>query len=177
MDLLKGYRERFCFPADPVYRDHILNIWVWAQVKYVSLHRSVSLLVIICYWVQAILLVIYSLGHSKQYLLHQIVEPSFRKRWYRWHKPCTFGDFKNTIYRAADLWEILEESRKARHGQRNYRHSEVVSDFLSVLRNATTSIFGKSWASARWKSVLFHVNCGSNTVWRYEIYIYLLLET
>lgn len=93
MDLLKGYRERFCFPAEPIYRAQILNIWVWTQIKYLCVSRFVSLPVIICYWFQAILLVIYSLGCSKRYLLHQIVEPTFRKHWYRWNKPCTFGDF------------------------------------------------------------------------------------
>lgn len=92
-DLLKGYRERVCSPADPMYRTHILNISVWVQVKFAILFRFVSLPVIICYWVQVILLLIYSLGCSKQYLLHQIVEPAFRKFWYRWHKPCTFWDF------------------------------------------------------------------------------------
>lgn len=65
MDLLKGYREKFCFPADPVYRAHMLNICIRAQAKYVSLYRFESLLVKICYWVQAILLVIYSLRRFK----------------------------------------------------------------------------------------------------------------
>ena len=47
----------------------------------------------------------------------------------------------------------------------------MVSGFLSILRNATTSIFGKSWALAHWNSVLLHVNCGRNTAQKYAIYV------
>lgn len=119
LDLLKGYRERVCSPADPMCMSHILNVWVWVQVKFANLYRSVSLPVIICYWVQVILLLIYSLGCSKQYLLHQIAEPAFRKCWYRWHKPWTLGDLINTIYKVAEFGEILEKSRK----------DDVITDF------------------------------------------------
>lgn len=171
MDLWKGYRESFCFPADPMQRAHILNIWVRAQVKCVSLYRFLSLPVIICYWVQAILIIIYCLRRSKHYLLLQIVAPTIRKSWYSWHKPGVFRDFLNTIYRVGELWEILEEGRKEKHGQCNCTCSEVAGDFLSVLKHATTSIFWKSWTLAMWKPGLLHVNCGRYTAWRYAICI------
>lgn len=139
-DLLKGYRERVCSLADPMYRSHILNIWMWVQVKFASLYRFVSLPVIICYWVQVFLLLIYSLGCSKQYLLHQIVEPAFRKCWYRWHKSCTFWDFLNAIYKVSEFGEILEESRKDNVIIEFQKWSVI---FLSIWRKAVTYLWIK----------------------------------
>lgn len=142
---IKGWitEKGSAFQLVPCTRAHILNIWMWAQEKkYVSLYRFVILHAVICFWVQAIPIMIYTLGRSKHYLSLQILEPTLRKSWYGWHNPGGLRDFLKY------QWWSCGVGRNPWKRNRKTQAMELRA-FCS---------------GQRFSECLFHVNCGRCTV-------------